>query len=74
MDNKIKILEDGILKEYDVIGLCKNKELNKDYVIYSDGTNNYAARYILQNGKLVLEDIIDDLEWDYVNKEFEKYG
>ena len=29
MDNKIKILEDGILKEYDVIGLCKNKELNK---------------------------------------------
>ena len=74
MDNKIKILENGILKEYDVIGLCKNKELNKDYVIYSDGTNNYSARYILQNGKLVLEDIIDDLEWDYVNKEFERYG
>ena len=66
MENKFSVLEDGIEKEYKIVKLCKNNNIN--YIIYSDGKNYYGSRYELTNKKLVLDEIINDEEWDFIDK------
>lgn len=66
MENKFSVLEDGIEKEYRIVKLCKNNNIN--YIIYSDGKNYYGSKYELIDKKLVLDEIINDEEWDFIDK------
>ena len=59
---KIEIMENGELKQYDVLFTLKDEKKNKQYVIYTDVNSNidiYAAIYDENNGKL---DYIDNPE------------
>lgn len=71
-DNKIQIVQDGKIIEYDIVMLCKNQELGYSYVIYSDNDKYYANRYKIIKGNLILEEIDNDKEWDFIDKELEK--
>ena len=59
---KIEIMENGELKQYDVLFTLKDEKKNKQYVIYTDVNSNidiYAAIYDEKSGKL---DYIDNPE------------
>ena len=67
-DNKIKILENNKLKEYDIYKASHSDKVNKNYIIYTDGDNYYAASYTIENEHLSLQGIDDDKEWDYIDE------
>lgn len=75
-NTSIKIMENGIEKEYEIFGFCNNPKLNKNYIIYTDKKDDsyYASRYIIKDNYLVLEEIIDDEEWDFLDMELSKIG
>ena len=74
IDNVISVTENGETKSYTVYGFLENKERKKNYIIYTDGENYYASSYILNGNKMVLDEITDDTEWDYIDKELAKNG
>lgn len=46
---------------------------NINYIIYLDKDDEiYASRYHLKDGKYILNDIVDDAEWDIVDNELAK--
>lgn len=73
-DNRFKILEDGITKEYVVVKFCNNLETGKKYVIYKEEDDDklYGSLITLEDGKFILDEIKDDSEWDYLDKELGK--
>lgn len=73
-DNRFKILEDGITKEYVVVKFCNNEDNGKKYVIYKEEDDNklYGSLITLEDGKFILDEIKDDSEWDYLDKELGK--
>lgn len=59
---KLEIMENGELKQYDVLFTLRDEKKNKQYVIYTDINSNidiYAAIYDEKNNKL---DYINDPE------------
>lgn len=66
--------------ECEVIMTYNCLDNNIDYVFYTDNTyddnnelNLYASRYLgEEDGKMILEDITDDKEWDLLDKVLEK--
>lgn len=57
---KLKIDENGILREYDVLFTIKDEDSNKEYIIYTDidsDTDIYAALYDSKTNRL---DYIED--------------
>ena len=73
-DNRFKVLEDGITKEYVVVKFCNNEDNGKKYVIYKKEDDNklYGSLITLEDGKFILDEIKDDSEWDYLDKELGK--
>ena len=73
-DNRFKVLEDGITKEYVVVKFCNNEDNGKKYVIYKEEDDNklYGSLITLEGGKFILDEIKDDSEWDYLDKELGK--
>ena len=73
-DNRFKVLEDGITKEYVVVKFCNNEDNGKKYVIYKEEDDNklYGSLITLEGGKFILDEIKDDSEWDYLDKEIGK--
>lgn len=73
-DNRFKVLEDGITKEYVVVKFCNNEDNGKKYVIYKEEDDNklYGSLITLEDGKFILDEIKDDSEWDYLDKELGK--
>ena len=75
-DNRFKILEDGITKEYVVVKFCNNEDNGKKYVIYKEEDDDklYGSLITLEeeDGKFILDEIKDDSEWDYLDKELGK--
>ena len=73
-DNRFKVLEDGITKEYVVVKFCNNEDNGKKYVIYKEEDDNklYWSLITLEDGKFTLDEIKDDSEWDYLDKELGK--
>lgn len=74
IDNVISVTENGETKNYTVYGFLENKERKKNYIIYTDGENYYASSYIFNGNKMVLDEITDDTEWDYIDRELAKNG
>lgn len=70
IDNKFKVIEDNQEKEYEIVKLCKNKGIN--YIIYKDNDVYYASRYSVIDNKIMLDEIIDDSEWDFIDMELNK--
>ena len=73
-DNRFKILEDGITKEYVVVKFCNNEDNGKKYIIYKEEDDDklYGSLITLEDGKFILDGIKDDSEWDYLDKELGK--
>lgn len=64
-----------------IILMFNNHDNKKDYIIYTDGSKNddgslelLASIYNIIDGKIVLEEITTDAEWDMVDKVLEKAG
>lgn len=70
-DNKFKVVENGITKEYVVIKFCNNKKTGKKYIIYKEEDNDklYGSSIYFENGQFILNEITDTSEWDYLDKE-----
>ena len=73
-DNRFKVLEDGITKEYIVVKFCNNEDNGKKYLIYKEEDDDklYGSLITLEDGKFILDEIKDDSEWDYLDKELGK--
>ena len=73
-DNRFKVLEDGITKEYVVVKFCNNEDNGKKYLIYKEEDDDklYGSLITLEDGKFILDEIKDDSEWDYLDKELGK--
>ena len=73
-DNRFKVLEDGITKEYVVVKFCNNEDNGRKYVIYKEEDDDklYGSLITLEDGKFILDEIKDDSEWDYLDKELGK--
>ena len=73
-DNRFKVLEDGITKEYIVVKFCNNEDNGKKYLIYKEEDDDklYGSLITLEDGKFTLDEIKDDSEWDYLDKELGK--
>lgn len=73
-DNRFKVLEDGITKEYVVVKFCNNEDNGKKYLIYKEEDDDklYGSLITLEDGKFTLDEIKDDSEWDYLDKELGK--
>lgn len=72
-DNYFKVLENDIEKEYKIIKAFKHKSIN--YIIYTDNDEDYyASRYSIVNDSVILDEIILDEEWDYIDKVLEELG
>ena len=66
-DNRFKVLEDGITKEYIVVKFCNNEDNGKKYLIYKEEDDDK-----LYGSLITLDEIKDDSEWDYLDKELGK--
>jgi len=70
-NNEIKITVDGVTKTYRVILNLEDID-GKNFVIYTDdekdedGIKCYASKYVLNNGKLKLTQIIDEKDYNFV--------
>lgn len=73
-DNRFKVLEDGITKEYIVVKFCNNEDNGKKYLIYKEEDDDklYGSLITLEDGKFTLDEIKDDSECDYLDKELGK--
>ena len=46
-----------------------------NYIIYTDNDEDYyASRYSIVNDSVILDEIILDEEWDYIDKVLEELG
>lgn len=73
-----KILLDGKEINCNVVLTFRDEGNDINYIVYTDGTKDednelelYAARYIIQNGDYILNDIENDYEWDLIDNMIE---
>lgn len=71
-DKKITITENGIKKEYEIYKICTSKAFKKNYIIYTDNINYYAASYSILDNSVILNEITNDLEWEFIDEELNK--
>ena len=65
--------------ECEIIKTFSKDDIN--YIVYTDGTKDdagnlllYSSRYVMENNNIVLKDIIDDSEWDYIDSKIQELG
>lgn len=73
-DTTFKIINDGVEKEYNIIKIVPSSKMNKNYIIYSDDRDIYAARCEIKDNKIKLFQIEDDKEYDYLDEILNKDG
>lgn len=72
-DNHFKVVENNQEKEYIIIKAFKHK--NNNYIIYTDNNiDYYASRYSVINNSIVLDEIVNESEWDYIDNVLEQLG
>ena len=73
-DMTFKTEEDGKTIEWEIISYVKNPSNNKAYIIYHRPNDNevYASVYRIEKGELILDEITNDDEWDFLEKELDK--
>ena len=69
-----KIIEDGKEIVCDIVLTFRDDNNDKNYIIYTDGTKDedgeleiYASRYKMVEGSFILEEIVNDYEWDLID-------
>lgn len=68
-DLTFKVMVDGNELEYKVLKILTPYNSKHQYVIYTDDNiNHYASRYELVDGKIILKPILEEYEWDYIEK------
>lgn len=69
LDTTFKVEEDGILKEYKIVKILTPKNSTNRYIIYTDSNNEYyASKYETQNNEIILKEITDEIEWNYIQE------
>ncbi len=69
---KIKVVQNGVEKDADVIAAFKLEENGKDYILYTfnerqnDNIKILASSYIKKEDGFVFENIKTDEEWDKI--------
>lgn len=71
-DKRFKVIENGLLKEYEVYKVCHNKKNGKSYLIYKFEDKLYASLINYHNGLFLLDEITNDSEWDFLDMEIDK--
>lgn len=73
-----KIIEDGKEIVCDIILIFRDDNNNINYIVYTDGTKDeegnleiYASRYKQADESFVLEQIVNDYEWDLIDNMLE---
>ena len=73
-----KIIEDGKEIACDIVLTFRDDNNDINYIIYTDGTKDedgeleiYASRYNQVDGSFILEDIVNDYEWDLIDNMLE---
>lgn len=67
MNNTFKIENDG--KEYKIIKILAPKNSENRYIIYTDDSKEYyASRYTMLNDEIVLHNINEEYEWNYIDE------
>ena len=73
-----KIIEDGKEVVCDIVLTFRDDNNDINYIIYTDGTKDedgeleiYASRYKQVDGSFVLEEIVNDSEWDLIDNMLE---
>lgn len=75
-----KIENNGKEIDCDVVCTFRDGINDRNYVVYTDGTEDekgdsviYASRYKEKGSSLILEDIEDDYEWNFVDNMLKVY-
>lgn len=55
-------------EEYRVINIVAPKNGKYQYIIYTDGQEIFASRYVVNNKHVILSDIEEEYEWEYIDK------
>ena len=73
-----KIIEDGKEIVCDIVLTFRDDNNDINYIIYTDGTKDedgeleiYAFRYKMVEGSFILEEIVNDYEWDLIDNMLE---
>ena len=73
-----KILDDGKEIVCDIVLTFRDDNNDINYIIYTDGTKDedgeleiYASRYKMVEGSFILEEIVNDYEWDLIDNMLE---
>lgn len=73
-----KIIEDGKEIVCDIVLTFRDDNNDINYIIYTDGTKDeygeleiYASRYKMVEGSFILEEIVNDYEWDLIDNMLE---
>lgn len=74
MDNlTFSINDNGNIIEYKIIKILTPANSQYQYIVYTDNDNDYyASRYELVNDNVILKPILEEYEWDYINKFMEE--
>lgn len=74
-----KIISDGEEINCKIVMTFKDSQNNINYIVYQDGTKdadgkleNFASRFILEDGKYVLVPIQEEYEWELIDKVLEQ--
>lgn len=74
-----KIISDGKEINCKIVMTFKDSQNNINYIVYQDGTKdadgkleNFASRFILEDGKYVLVPIQEEYEWELIDKVLEQ--
>ena len=73
-----KIIEDGKEIVCDIVLTFRDDNNNINYIVYTDGTKDadgelelYASRYKQIDDSFILEEIVNDYEWDLIDNMLE---
>lgn len=76
-----KIIVDGKEVICYILFQFTNPDTGKNYIIYNDGTKKedgtlevLASTYEIENGEIILGDILEDKEWDMIDEMLQKVG
>lgn len=60
-------------EEYKIIKILNPSNSENKYLVYTDKNGEcYASRYVVENNDIVLYDIAEQYEWDYIDERMEE--
>ena len=71
-DKTFKVMVDGNLKEYEIIKILAPKNSEYRYIVYKDDNDTFASRYIVKDNEIILKDIENESEWNYIDERLGK--